>query len=208
MQGSVGPRQVRAVPPLCFYKGRWPNPLSPGLRLALFPVSRCSSFSPPPSSPPPGRSDWGCLLHISFGLAFPLHKAAVNVFCVQGGGDGMFSGGPTAACIGGSSSLGLALCVPWKDMKSQLFRLSQAAGLFFLFGWGVWGGEEEERSCKAVLPNWRQRFAEGSCMQVCTLREIPHPSQSPLTCPLRFLPRNFIFSCLVSRKTPGSEDVS
>lgn len=137
------------------------------------PYPDAAAFLPLPPLPPPGRSDWGCLLHISFGLAFPLHKAAVNVFCVQGGGDGMFSGGPTAACIGGSSSLGLALCVPWKDMKSQLFGLSQAAGLFFSF-WmrGVrWGRRRK------VLQGSSPKLATAFCRR--QLHASLHPQRNP-----------------------------
>lgn len=66
MQGSVVLRQVKAVPLFCFYKSKWPNLLCPSLRLALFSISRCSSFFF--HTPPLERNNWGHLLHIFFFL--------------------------------------------------------------------------------------------------------------------------------------------
>lgn len=66
MQGSVVLRQVKAVPLFCFYKSKWPNLLYPSLRLALFSLSRCSSFFF--GAPPLERNHWGHLLPIFFFL--------------------------------------------------------------------------------------------------------------------------------------------
>lgn len=40
---------------------------------------------------------------------------------------------PTTACIGGSSSLGISPLCAMKGYESQLFKLSQAVGLIYLF---------------------------------------------------------------------------
>lgn len=92
-QGSVVLRQGKAVPLLCVYKSKWPNLLYPSLRLALFSISRCSSFF---FRAPPSGKKWLRTppSHFLFSRAFSLHKAAVNVFCVWWGGNDTFHGGP------------------------------------------------------------------------------------------------------------------
>lgn len=133
MQGSVVLRQVKAVPLFCFYKSKWPNLLYPSLRLALFSISRCSSFFF--LAPPLERNDCGHLLHIFFFLGhFHFIKLQSMCFVCGWGGNDTFHGGPHH-CLHWwlKWPQGLALCVPWKDMKSQLFKLSQAVDFFFLF---------------------------------------------------------------------------
>lgn len=85
-----GTRQVRPVPPLCFYKSQWPSLLSPSPRLALFPISRCSSFF---SSCTPRRKGLGTAP--SHPLAWHFHFIKQKSMCLCAGRrGGAFRGGP------------------------------------------------------------------------------------------------------------------
>lgn len=199
MQGSVVLRQGKADPLFCVYESKWPNLLYPSLRLALFSISRCSRFFF--RTPPLERNDCRHLLHIFFFLRH-FHFIKLQSMCFVCGEEGMTRSMvvPTTACIGGSSGLRISLCAPWKDMKSQLFKLSQAVDFFFLsfLGWGVCG---EERFCNSVFLNKLQHFAEGSCVQVHMLEE-PHI----FFFLIRMLKSNFrhltfLLTCFASRKT-------
>lgn len=91
------------------------------LRPFLFLISRCSSlfyFK---------EMTVATSLAFSFSSAFSLHKAAVNVFLCAVRREWHFQrwSGPQPTLVAQVVS-GLGLCVWWKDMKSQLFKLSQA----------------------------------------------------------------------------------
>ena len=100
----------------------------------------------------------GTCFPFSFSWAFSLPRAAVGVFCVRGGGNDTFHGGPTTAGTGGSMSLRNSPLCPEKEMKSQFLKQSQALNFSFFFLNGVCG---EERLCNSVFLTQLQHVAEG-----------------------------------------------
>lgn len=119
MQGSVVLRQVKAVPLFCFYKSKWPNLLYPSLRLALFSISRCSSFFF--GAPPLERNNWGHLLPIFFFLGH-FHFIKLQSMCFVCGEEGMTCSMvvPITACIGGSSSLRISPLCSMKEYEKSV----------------------------------------------------------------------------------------
>lgn len=163
MQGSVVLRQVKAVPLFCFYESKWPSLLCPSLRLALFSISRCSSFF---FSAPLSRKKWLWTPPSHFLFLGRSHFIKLQSMCFVCGEEGMTRSMvvPTTVSIGGSSSLRISPLCPWKDVKSQLFKLSQAVDFFFFFLGGS-GCVGKERFC-SVFFNKLQHFAV--CKSVCS----------------------------------------
>ena len=166
MQGSVVPRQVKAVPLFAFIKAS--DPAYYAESQALFSISRrsslflCASLSGKKwlRTPPFTFSFWG---------AFSLHKTAVSALCVCWENDKV-PGGLTRAGIGGSRGLRISPLCPWKDLKSQLFEPSRAVVVGFSRQCRVRQGEsqecEEDRFGNPAFLNKLQHFAE--CKFACS----------------------------------------
>ena len=133
MQGSVVPRQVKAVPLFAFIKAS--DPAYYAESQALFSISRCSSlfFCAPLSgkqwqrTPPSLFLFWGHFHFIK--LMSVSAMSAEEVMNVCWGGKDTDPGGLTTGC---SRSLRISPLCPRKDVKNQLSSAKLLIFFFFL----------------------------------------------------------------------------
>ena len=108
MQGSVGPDKSGQFHPCAPIEAGDPAYYPQVLGCLCSPYPDAAAFSNPA---PPGKRGWGQLL-TSFGLAFSLHKAEVNVSACREEGSARSVVVCTTSALVAQVASGLALCVP------------------------------------------------------------------------------------------------